>query len=356
MHDVAESLLNWYDHAKRDLPWRKERDPYRILVSEIMLQQTRVETVIPYYERFLQSFPTLADLAAADEERVLEHWTGLGYYRRARNLHRAVREIQSRYEGRLPEEPDQLRQLPGIGRYTAAAVASIAYDHPVAAVDGNVLRVVARLKSIREPINKPSIMRQVEEIVTDWIPADRAGDFTQALMELGSLVCLPKNPRCLDCPVQRHCAAFQTGKVAELPVRLKESPPMEEQVVVLAAVYQEAVWLERRPTGGLLGGMWQFPNIIVHDGADPLTILEERFHVSMLSDVPLQKLKPYRHRFSHRIWNLIPFRIEVSGAVYSQGMTLSDEGEWQPLQKVDQLAIPNAFMPLVRACRMHSEV
>lgn len=383
LQDIAKQLLSWYEKEKRDLPWRETSDPYHVLVSEIMLQQTRVETVIPYYKHFLAAFPTLADLAAADEEEVLLLWTGLGYYRRARYLHATAREVQRNYGGRLPDTLEDLRKLPGIGRYTAAAIASIAYDKPHAAVDGNVLRIVARLIGIDLPIQSSRVFRTVERYVQQHIPHDRAGDFTQALMDFGSLICLPKKPLCGQCPLIDICVAFRDGRTDELPVRTKAAPPSEERRIVLVLLDGEKnVWLERRDEEGLLANMWQFPNRLVEDASDPYRLATEfaQQTATMLEAAvsSLQRLSPYSHRFSHRIWHVFPFAAvltvqskdvgrPVAASAAAEGgkigyghkpdseagegdNPLRPDGVWQPLRQVNELPIPNAFLPLVKFC------
>ncbi|MFS8523800.1 MAG: A/G-specific adenine glycosylase, partial [Limnochordales bacterium] len=205
---LGEALVRWFEEHKRALPWRQNRDPYRVWVAEVMLQQTRVDTVAPRYVSFLRRFPSVEALAAAGEDEVLKEWEGLGYYSRARNLRLAAREIVNRYGGRFPDSPEELRRLPGIGRYTAAAVASIAFNRPAAAVDGNVLRVMARLHGIDEPVTRAPVQRRIERLTEALIPPGRAADFTEALMELGALVCTPGQPDCGRCPWRDAWTAY----------------------------------------------------------------------------------------------------------------------------------------------------
>lgn len=214
-------LIDWYEREKRDLPWRKSQDPYRVWVSEIMLQQTRVDTVIPYYQRFMEKFPTIEALANADEDDVLKAWEGLGYYSRARNLQAAVREVHESYNGVVPDNPKELGKLKGIGPYTKGAILSIAYNIPEPAVDGNVMRVLSRILSIWDDIAKPKTRKVFEEAVYYLISKENPSSFNQALMELGAMVCTPTSPSCLLCPVREHCAAFSEGVQAELPVKTK---------------------------------------------------------------------------------------------------------------------------------------
>jgi A/G-specific adenine glycosylase len=269
MNDFAEKLLDWFRARQRNLPWRKDKDPYRIWVSEIMLQQTRVDTVIPYYERFLERFPTLEALANAPEEDVLKAWEGLGYYSRARNLQAAVREVHVTYGGAVPDTLDEISKLKGIGPYTAGAILSIAYNVAEPAVDGNVLRVMTRYWGIFDDIVKVKTRVNIEDRLRPLIPQTSAGDFTQALMELGSLVCTPKLAKCEECPVTADCVAYERGIQLELPVKSKAKPPKQEERIV--------AWIERkigderqlllfqRPAEGLLANLWELPHLQISD-------------------------------------------------------------------------------------------
>lgn len=252
---IAAALVRHYDRHRRDLPWRQEPDPYRVWISEVMLQQTRVETVVPYYARWLERFPTVAELAEAPLDEVLKRWEGLGYYARARNLHRAARLVQERHAGTLPADPEALRALPGFGEYTMGAVASIAYGRRLPAVDGNVRRVLSRLYDLPAPG-----AAELRERAAALVPGDRPGDFNQALMELGATVCTPRSPRCAECPVAGFCLALERGTVAERPARKRAGRLPEETVATAVVVDAEGRWLLlRRPEDGLLGGLWEFP-------------------------------------------------------------------------------------------------
>jgi A/G-specific adenine glycosylase len=258
---IRRLLLSAYDAGKRDLPWRGETDPYRIWVSEVMLQQTRVETVIPYYGKWLKRFPDLEALAAAEEDDVLRVWQGLGYYSRARRLHQGARVVRERFDGVLPEQSEDLRTLPGVGEYTAGAVASIAFGEVVPAVDGNVRRVLARLFDLRDP--KPSLLRSLAQRLVD---PERPGEFNQALMELGALTCTPRAPRCEECPLALECLALERGTVAERPpARARKAVPEVAMVVLVAVAGEpgEGPWflLRKRSEEGLLAGMWEFPGL-----------------------------------------------------------------------------------------------
>ena len=250
-------MLAWYDQVKRNLPWRENGDPYRVWVSEIMLQQTRVETVVPYYQRWMQRYPTVDALAEAPLDDVLKSWEGLGYYSRARNLHRAAQVVRERHNGAVPSTYAGLRELPGIGDYTAGAVASIAYQQPEPVVDGNVSRVLHRLH------DRPNIApRELRELARKMVPADRPGDFNQALMELGATICTPRAPLCAQCPVQKHCSAFANGTQLERPApKVAKAIPTREFNTVILRDSNGRVLLRQRPETGLLAGLWEFPEI-----------------------------------------------------------------------------------------------
>ncbi|MBO8164638.1 MAG: A/G-specific adenine glycosylase [Brevibacillus sp.] len=304
-------LLAWYDQQKRDLPWRINRDPYRIWVSEVMLQQTRVETVKPYYENFMARFPTVEALAEAPEEEVLKAWEGLGYYSRARNLQAAAREVKETYGGRIPDTPEQIAKLKGIGPYTAGAILSIAYDKPVPAVDGNVMRVFSRLLLMDDDIAKPATRKKFEQLVRQTIPPERAGDFNQALMELGALVCLPRTPQCLTCPVFDYCLARKEGVQEMLPVKGKAKPPRPVELLVAVIRRGEQWMINKRPEEGLLAGLWEFPMFepdrrLTH--AEQLEDeVEKRFGLSVSV---VDQLPQVQHTFSHLQWNLHVFVCE----------------------------------------------
>jgi A/G-specific adenine glycosylase len=260
--DAAE-LLAWYDRHRRDLPWRSppgmRPDPYRVWLSEIMLQQTTVVTVAPYFDRFVTRWPRVSSLAAATLDEVLHQWQGLGYYARARNLHACAREVAARLGGRFPDDVAGLRALPGIGDYTAAAIAAIAFDRREAAVDGNVERVVARLFAVREPL--PGAKPRLRALARELVPAERAGDFAQAMMDLGATICTPRRPRCVLCPWQRECAARAGGFAEDLPARVeKPERPLRHGVVFWLTRADGAVLLRRREERGLLGGMIEVPS------------------------------------------------------------------------------------------------
>jgi A/G-specific adenine glycosylase len=266
MNRLASKLLTWYQINKRTPPWRDHPDPYAVWVSEIMLQQTRVETVIPYFQKWMRLFPDIPTLANASEQDVLNAWEGLGYYSRARNLHKAARIVAEKYDGQLPRDLDELRSLPGIGRYTLGAIGSMAFGLDVSALDGNIKRVYARIFDVTKPVDSPAGERLLWQIADENLPKGHAGDYNQALMDLGAMICVPKNPRCLICPVLKLCKARQNGTQLERPILIpkKDVPHYVHAAAVIvrriANPPHEEVLLAQRPSRGLLGGMWEFPN------------------------------------------------------------------------------------------------
>jgi A/G-specific adenine glycosylase len=308
-------LLTWFSERKRDLPWRRTKDPYRIWLSEIMLQQTRVAAVVPYYESFLSRFPDMRALARAREEAVLSHWAGLGYYSRAKNLLRAAQEIDARHAGRFPSEYEAALALPGIGRYTAAAVLSIAYGHPRAVLDGNVARVLARVGALRGDLRAPALWHKLETAAQELLAPSTPGDWNQAMMELGATLCAPKSPRCGECPVASCCRALKLGIAEQLPDARKKRAAI--QVTLAAAVLVDSggrTLLVRRTgaDGALFSRMWQFPAI--ETPTDPSSNLarhvQEDFGLK-LAEKQMIPLKTARHSVTFREIRLAPFLIRV---------------------------------------------
>ena len=324
LQHLTQRLLDWYDRNRRQLPWRQDSDPYRVWVSEIMLQQTRVEAVIPYYIKFLQRFPSLHDLAAAPEEEVLSYWQGLGYYSRVRNLQQGVREVVARYGGQVPDSAQEVRKLPGVGEYTAGAILSIAHNKPEPAVDGNVLRVISRLQRIEEPVEQSRTRKQIEQMVRDMMEqTGRYGDFTQALMELGALVCTPRAPRCGACPWQADCIAARDRVQAELPKKKPAEPPRQVQVHTGILIADRRVLAVQRPKTGLLAEMWQFPAVEVllpeqqsSEAAAASTLLQSFLQLgqTVLLRCEWQRLN---HVFSHRKWDLRAFLCDAAAVDFT---------------------------------------
>ena len=306
---IVEPLLAWYDAHARVLPWREQPTPYRVWVSEIMLQQTRVEAVKPYFERFMTALPTIRDLAEAPEDVILKLWEGLGYYNRVRNMQKAAQKLVAEYDGQMPADFDAILELPGIGSYTAGAIASIAFGLPYPAVDGNVLRVLSRIEKSYDDILKQSVKRRFEQEVQAVIPAERAGDFTQALIELGAIVCVPNGaPRCGECPLAAFCQAHQEGVETELP---KKTPPKSRRIqdkTVLVLVSDNQAALRKRPAKGLLAGLYELPNLEGHLKPDQvLDYVKE----AGLSPIRIQELPAAKHIFSHIEWHMEGYVVKV---------------------------------------------
>ena len=309
-------MLSWFAERKRDLPWRRTRDPYRIWLSETMLQQTRVAAVVPYYERFLEAFPDVRALARAKADRVLASWAGLGYYSRARNLQRAAKEIVSQHAGDFPRDYDAALALPGIGRYTAAAVLSIAYNAPHAVLDGNVARVLARIGALRGELRAPAMWRNLEATAQELLACNAPGDWNQAIMELGATICTPKSPRCGECPVEKWCRARKLGITGELPSARKK--PASVEITLAAAVLLDPrgrTLLVRQldGDGALFSRLWQFPAIEI-TGTDTKAALARhlRKKFGLAVNGTLAPLATARHAVTFRNIRLKPYLIHVA--------------------------------------------
>lgn len=365
--EFQRSLLAWYRCNRRDLPWRRSRDPYRIWVSEVMLQQTRVATVLPFYERFFRVFPTLASLADARTERLLRVWSGLGYYSRARNLQLAARVVIENHEGRFPRELDAALSLPGVGRYMANAVLSIAYEQPLAVLDGNVARVIARREAIRGDLRQPPRWKQLQSIADRWLATESPGDWNQAMMELGATVCTPRQPACLSCPVQSGCRAFQLGLAEQIPER--RAKPASRRVRVAAAVIVDRLGrtLLVRPHKSALGSnanrptqtddlapifsrMWQFPALIVD--ADSASLLPDKLSKRLgrylatefgLRAGSREGLPKLRHTVTVRNITIEPWLIQI------EKFPAAVSGRTVLLNRVPAMAISNASRKIALA-------
>ena len=297
---VRRALLAWYRRSARDLPWRRTRDPYRIWLSEVMLQQTRVETALPYYKRFLKEFRNVKALASAKQDRVLKLWQGLGYYSRARNLQKAARIIAGERHGRFPRTADEWQALPGVGRYTAGAVASIAFGERVPVLDGNVKRVLARLCAIEHRIDETVTISRLWSIAEALVPVRNPGAFNQALMELGSSLCTPQKPRCGQCPLRACCRARAFGTEGRLPVRRKKKPVPHYDIVAGAICKNGRYLLGKRPLDGLLGGLWEFPGGKVENGETHEQALVREMQEELGLDVDVGPVvASVRHAYSH---------------------------------------------------------
>jgi A/G-specific adenine glycosylase len=344
---VSRALLAWYDRARRDLPWRappgRRADPYRVWLSEIMLQQTTVKAVVPYYQGFLRRWPTAEALAAASLDEVLAAWAGLGYYSRARNLHRCARAVVERHGGRFPGTETALLELPGIGPYTAAAIAAFAFGAPATPVDGNVERVVARLFAVTQPL--PAAKPELRRLAQGMTPAQRAGDHAQAMMDLGATICTPKRPSCLVCPVAEPCAARAQGIAAGLPMRTaRPERPLRLALAFVALREDGHVLLRRRPETGLLGGMLEVPST---EWAAALPRLEER-----LQTVPLRgnwRLVPgiVTHTFTHFKLDALAYRAIVPMRIRLTSWADAPRCQWVACRDLDGVALPSVMRKLI---------
>lgn len=337
---IVDPLLAWYDSNARILPWREEPTAYRVWVSEIMLQQTRVEAVKPYYERFMKALPDVKDLAEAEEETLLKLWEGLGYYNRVRNLNKAARQIMERYEGRIPDTYEELCNLPGIGSYTAGAVASIAYQRSVPAVDGNVLRVISRIRLDERDILKAKVKKSVEQDLQQIMPANRPGDFNQALMELGATVCIPNGePKCGECPWHDICMAREKGCMTDYPKKTPKKARTIEYKTILVLQDEQKTALRKRPSKGLLAGMYEFPWLEgVQDEDRVLAYLKE----IGLQAIHIRRLEDSKHIFSHKEWYMTGYAIRVDELERSEdrsGLLFVEREDAQ-----NKYAIPAAYV------------
>ena len=309
LHHIVKPVVAWFREHKRDLPWRRNPDAYRVWVSEIMLQQTRVEAVKPYYERFLKELPTVKELAKAQEDKLLKLWEGLGYYNRVRNMQKAARQIMADYQGHFPETYEQIRTLKGIGNYTAGAISAFAYGIPKPAVDGNVLRVVSRLTGSYEDIMKQSVRKKMEDALEQVIPEDAAGDFNQGLIELGAIVCVPNgDPKCGECPVAEVCEARKQGIIAEIPVKSKGKARKIEERTVFVFRDGRQIAIRKRPSKGLLAGLYEFPSEPGRMSMENAAAYSKEIG---LAPVRIRELGEAKHIFSHIEWHMTGYEILV---------------------------------------------
>ncbi len=350
---IGRRLLDWYDRHKRDLPWRDRHDPYAIWVAEVMLQQTRVETVLDYYERFLARFPTLQVLAEATLDDVLKAWEGMGYYARARNLHAAARWVVEELNSHIPETPEALLHLQGVGRYTAAAIASIAFGQDAVALDGNLRRVLCRLFAIDDDPGRPSTQRRLEELALALLPPGEAGDFNQALMDLGATICLPVRPHCLLCPLTDVCKARQLGIENELPIRATRSQRPHRDVTA------GVIWdgngrflITQRPLDGLLGGLWEFPGGKRRPGEALPACLHREIQEELAIEIEIGDLLcTIEHVFTHFYMTLYAYDCQwLNGSPQCLGC---DEWRWVTLDDLDDFAFPVADQKIIAVLRDH---
>ena len=341
--DIVKPLLEWYHRQKRILPWRDQKNAYYTWVSEIMLQQTRVEAVKPYFIRFVRELPDVEALAVCPEEKLLKLWEGLGYYSRVRNMQKAALQMMEEFGGKLPESYEELRKLKGIGSYTAGAIASIAYGIPVPAVDGNVLRVISRITESREDIMQQSVRSKMQQTLQQIIPREEPGDFNQALMELGAMVCVPNGaPDCEHCPVGQLCLARRHHSIGEIPVKKPKKARKTEERTVFVIQDGQRTMIRKRPEKGLLAGLYELPNVPGYLKREEALKYVESLRLEPLFIEPLEEA---RHIFSHIEWQMKAYRIRVS--------SLTDETDSDMLfvdkrKSKERYAIPSAFGAYVK--------
>lgn len=347
--ELQRSLLTWYRQQGRTLPWRGERDPYKIWISEIMLQQTQVKTVIPYYERWLKRFPTVEDLAAADGQTVLKAWEGLGYYARGRNLHKAAKEVVEVYEGEFPRSLEAILKLPGIGRTTAGGILSAAFDRPISILDGNVKRVLSRLSALPVPTAKAT--KALWSLSDRLLDRDNPRDFNQAIMDLGATVCTPKKPACLLCPWQQHCLAYLQGIQSQLPMK-EPTKPLPHKNIGVAVIRDDTgnILIDRRLDEGLLGGLWEFPGGKIEAGETVEECIKREIREELGLEIEVKEhLITINHAYTH-------FRITLN-VYYCQYLggepkaIECQEIRWVTLDEIDQFPFPKANIHIIEALR-----
>lgn len=332
---INRPLLAWYELHARILPWREDPKPYRVWVSEIMLQQTRVEAVKPYFERFMKELPTVSDLASVPEDKLMKLWEGLGYYSRARNLQKAAKLVMEQHGGVMPSEYQELLTLPGIGSYTAGAIASIAYGKAVPAVDGNVLRVISRVLASREDILKPATKKWMETQLLETMPKEKTSQFNQGLIEIGAIVCVPNGqPKCTECPLQSLCLSARNGLTGEIPVKTPPKKRRIEERTVCILETGETVGLNKRGDTGLLASLYELPNVEGHLGAEELI---SAFGLNPEDIESVESLPEAKHIFSHVEWHMTGYRVVLRGEIPSCYLTVQKEA------LITSYALPNAF-------------
>ena len=345
INELQHALISWFEKNHRQMPWRETINPYYTWISEVMLQQTRVDTVIPYFLRFIDKFPTVKQLAKADEEEVLRLWAGLGYYSRAKNIHRGAKLICEVYDGKIPENQKELLKIPGIGSYTAGAILSIAYGKPAAAVDGNVMRVFSRLFLVYADISEGSTKKEMEKLGEAVVSANNPSAFNQGLMELGALICTPNSPKCSSCPLSFICRARRAGVQESLPVKKKKEAVKSVNMELGLLQKGDKVLLTKRPPEGLLANLWALPAVEgTADGNAGRSIvmeLQESYGIETSDPEPVVEKS---HVFTHMKWNMQLFRLKL--------LSMSDidypEIQWVSLKEIDQYAIPTAFLKVIK--------
>lgn len=344
-------LVEWYQRNKRAMPWRKTSDPYRIWISEIMLQQTRVDTVIPYYNRFLDAFPAVEDLAEADQQQVLKLWEGLGYYSRARNMHKAAMEVKNNFDGVFPDSYEGLIKLKGIGPYTAAAVSSIAYREKRAVVDGNVIRVLSRYYGIKDDIRRSAVKNEIQKLADAIIPEDFPGDFNQAVMELGATVCTPKHPDCAHCPLSVNCFAFNSVETETIPYKsLKKKIPRHQIGVGIITDQKGRLLIALRPDDVMLGGLWEFPGGKQKTGETIIETVSRELAEELDVEVNVdKKFMEVKHAYSHFKITLHAYCCTIEFGTPKPKS--SNALQWVTLEEINEFPFPKANKLLIEKLR-----
>jgi A/G-specific adenine glycosylase len=334
-NSFSQVLLTWYRQNARQLPWRGEVTPYATWISEIMLQQTRVDTVIPYFQKWLTSFPTLSSLAYSDEQSVLNAWEGLGYYSRARSLLKAAKIVEENFHGQIPSTRAELEKLPGLGRYTAAAIASIAFGQDEVVLDGNVKRVLSRVFNLDTAADTPAGESILWQKAEELLPHGSAGDYNQAVMDLGATICTPRSPLCAACPVASLCLARELGLQEDLPVMTLKKP-IPHYIVAAAVLHrQDTLLIQRRPSKGLLGGLWEFPGGKLEEGETPVQALEREIREELAVSIEVgEKLGQYRHAYTHFRVTLSAYHARITGGE-PQALSASELAWVPPQQLID---------------------
>ncbi|MEX0890508.1 MAG: A/G-specific adenine glycosylase [Balneolaceae bacterium] len=343
-HFPARELLHWFEQQGRKLPWRETKNPYAVWISEIMLQQTRVDTVIPYFERFISEFPTVAELAEASRQDLLRCWEGLGYYSRARNLQDAARELVTAHDGKIPATYEELIRLKGIGPYTAAAISSISFGEPRAAVDGNVIRVLSRYFQIEEDIRKSGTRREIQSLADAVLAPERPGDFNQALMELGATVCRPSSPDCSSCPLKAHCLSYRTASTDRIPYKSKVTPVPHHQIAVGIIFNPEnQVLIALRPEDAMLGGLWEFPGGKQTEGETLRQTVDRELREELGISVSVgEKFMELDHAYSHFKITLHAYLCSVQDSTDTPEPKSSTELRWVEIPQLDKFPFPKA--------------
>jgi A/G-specific adenine glycosylase len=342
-NEFTQNLLHWFQNHKRWMPWRETKDPYYIWISEIMLQQTKVETVIPYFENFIKKFPSIEKLSEASEEEVLKSWEGLGYYSRGRNILKSAQWLVKNHEGKVPKDIKVLLKLPGIGPYTAGAILSIAYNQPVPAVDGNVLRIFSRIGEIYNNIENKETVDEINQLVLQRMPFNYCGSFNEALMELGAVLCTPKSPKCFQCPVTAHCKAYINKTVEQLPIRMKKNTIKKYKKGILWIEKENQILIRKNPSKGMLAGLWSFPVIDIESEMIDFVKLEKKILKQMKWKTKVEKyMGEEKHVFTHQKWDM-----HILQCSFLQEVDEVDSYCWKEKNKLKELAFPTVYTKII---------